>query len=414
MTRHVLHKRAAQLAALVLALALSACGLGRNNSEDGAGISDPIVAATVNGRPVYVEDVRARAVAMGRLQEGEDLSANSDAFYLTLEELIQTRLFAMEAEARGLDREPDVRRRLENAREQVLASAIYDDLDNRATDPAAVERLYRENMGRLDQGQEIHLRHMQFETREMADAAKRRLDQGERFEVLALTLSLDAETRADGGDLGFRAASDLSPQVRNLTQTAHVGDVLGPVQIGDTWHLIRVDDIRERGAPSLESLRPRIIEWLRFQEISQLQERLASEARIERLREPEVGMEPEGEVTVPADAVAPPVAAAPETAAPSPNGPAPPFPFPMGPGGVSGSPSASPAPTNAPPPAAQGSTAQARPPAQGATTQAPAQQRPPAQNPPAQQRPQTPAPSPEPPPSNATTQAPPAGDEPLQ
>ena len=31
------------------------------------------------------------------------MAANSDAFYLALEELIQMRLFAMEAEARGID-----------------------------------------------------------------------------------------------------------------------------------------------------------------------------------------------------------------------------------------------------------------------------------------------------------------------
>lgn len=329
-------KRAPLVAGLIAALALAGCGLGRNSDQDQGSISNPIVAATVNGRPIYVEDVRARAVQMGRLQEGEDLSADSDAFYLTLEELIQIRLFSMEAEARGLDREPDVRRQLENAREQVLASAVYDGLDSRATDPAAVERLYRENMGRLDRGQEIHLRHIQVETREMADAAKRRLDQGERFEVLALTLSLDADTRADGGDLGFRAVSDLAPPIRLATQSAHVGDLLGPLQIGDTWHLVRIDDIRERGAPSLESLRPRIIEWLRFQEISQLQDRLATDARIERLREPDTSMAPEGEVTVPADAAEAPAETIPDVETPRPGQPAPPpFPFPMGPGGVS-------------------------------------------------------------------------------
>jgi peptidyl-prolyl cis-trans isomerase C len=356
-------------AGLILALALAGCGLGRNADDNQGTISDPIVAATVNGRPIYVEDVRARAVQMNRLEEGEDLNADSDAFYLTLEELIQIRLFSMEAEARGLDREPDVRRQLENAREQVLASAIYAELDSHATDPEAVERLYRENMTRLDQGAEIHLRHMQFETREMADAAKRRLDQGERFEVLALTLSLDAQTRADGGDLGFRAVGDLAPQVRQITQNARVGEVLGPVQIGDTWHLLRVDDIRERGAPSLESLRPRIIEWLRFQEISQLQDRLAADARIERLREPEVAMEPGGDVTVPADA-APQQPAAPDAEHPG-QAVAPPFPFPMGPGGVSGEGAAQTQTQSAAPPAAAPA---ARPPAPRPPAQQPAQQ----------------------------------------
>jgi hypothetical protein len=113
--------------------------------------------------------------------------------------------------------------------------------------------------------------------------------------------------------------------------------LLGPLQIGDTWHLIRIEDIRERGAPSLESLRPRIIEWLRFQEISQLQDRLAADARIERLREPDASMAPEGEVTVPDDADEAPAETIPEVETPRPGQPAaPPFPFPMGPGGVSG------------------------------------------------------------------------------
>ncbi|MDX2276779.1 MAG: peptidylprolyl isomerase [Hyphomonadaceae bacterium] len=331
------------LAGLALTLALSACGLGRDSSGDRGGIDNPTVAATVNGRPIYVEDVRSRAVQMGRLQEGEDLSADSDAFYLTLEELIQIRLFAMEAEARGLDREPDIRRQLENAREAVLAQAIYEELDSRATNPEAVERLYRENMRELDQGSEIHLRHIQVETREMADAAKRRLDSGERFEVLALSLSMDAETRADGGDLGFRAQSDLAPQIRQAVQNAHVGEVIGPLQIGDTWHLIRVDDIRQRGAPSLESLRPQIINWLRYQEVMELQDRLERDARIERLREPDTSMAPTEETPAPADAgeETPNVEPPPEEHQ---GGPAPPFPFPMGPGGVTAQQSPRPAP----------------------------------------------------------------------
>src|SRR5690349_3269409 len=113
---------------LAIGLTLAGCGLGQNNGG-GDRIRDPVVAATVNGRPIYIEDVRAHAVSRGFLQEGEDLDANSDAFYLALDELIQFRLFSMEAEARGLDRQPDVRRQLENARERVLAASIYEEID---------------------------------------------------------------------------------------------------------------------------------------------------------------------------------------------------------------------------------------------------------------------------------------------
>jgi peptidyl-prolyl cis-trans isomerase C len=364
------------LAGLALSLTLAACGLGRNSEGDNGGIDNPTVAATVNGRPIYVEDVRTRAVTMGRLQEGEDLSADSDAFYLTLEELIQIRLFAMEAEARGLDREPDIRRRLENAREEVLARAIYEEIDTVATDPARIERLYRENMRQLDQGEEIHLRHIQMETREMADAAKRRLDSGERFEVLALSLSMDAATRADGGDLGFAAPSDLAPAIRTAVQGAAVNSVIGPIQVGDTWHLFRVDDIRERGSPSMASLTPQIINWLRYQEVMQLQDRLERDARIERLREPDTSMAPTEDTPAPADATPEEEAPPPATEAPHTGAPAPPFPFPMGPGGVTAQQQAPrPTPnTEGPNATAVGAPQQSAPaPAQGPATPAPDQ-----------------------------------------
>ena len=329
--------------ALLIGFTLGACGLGQNPGGDRGSISDPVVAARVNGRPIYIEDVRRRAVQTGRLREGEDLDANSDAFFLTLDEMIEARLFSMEAETRGLDRDAGVRRQLDVARERVLADAIYEELDERATDPATIERLYRENTGRLSQGQEIHLRHIQFNSMEEAQAAKRRLDSGEQFETLAYTLSRDTETGADGGDLGFRAVGDLAPNVRQLVQTANVGQILGPIQIGETWHLMRVDDLRERGAPSLETLRPRIIAWLRFKEISELRERLERTVRIERLRDADTSNAPAGDVAAPADSptpVSPPAASTSRPPAantrPGTGEPPPPFPFPMGPGGVYG------------------------------------------------------------------------------
>lgn len=358
----ILPKRASnmisgKIAIFALALALAGCGLGRDAGQDGAGVTNPIVAATVNGRPIYVEDVRAYAVARGWLQETEDLDANSDAFYIALEELIEVRLFAMEAEARGLDREPDVRRQLENARERVLANSIYEEIDQRSIDPEAIERLYRENTNRLGQGEEIHLRHIQLPTREAADAAKRRLEQGERFEALAFELSTERDTAPDGGDLGFAAIADLAASVRQAVERNSVGDIIGPIQLPTGWHVFRIEDRRAVGVPSLETLRPRIIDWLRYQEITQLNERLARDTRIERLREPDETLAPTDEVTAPADAS--PERPAPQRPAPDlpPGEEPPPFPFPMGPSGVSG-----PSPA-APPPAAPALEPQAQSPA---------------------------------------------------
>lgn len=356
-------RSARALAGAALLLALAACGLGRQPDNDGV-ITDPVVAAQVNGRPIYIEDVRTYAVQRGLLQEGEDLDANSDAFFFALEEMIEVRLFATQAESEGLDREPDIRRRLQLARERVLATAIYEELLQKASDPRAIERAYRENAARLGEGQEIHLRHILFQTRDAALAAKRRLDNGERFEALAFELSTDRVTAADGGDLGFQDANDLPEPIRQLTENTSVGEVGGPVRSEVGWHLIRLEDRRAKGVPSMETLRPQIIQWLLFQETQRLRERLESEARIERLRAPDGGVEPGGAVQPPDDR--PPREDAPAVAATAPERPPrpgrrqpPPFPFPMGPGGVYGAaespateipaPDAAPRPTDTPP-----------------------------------------------------------------
>jgi peptidyl-prolyl cis-trans isomerase C len=320
-------KRALLTAALFAAvLALGGCGLGRDGgSGDSGTIRDPMVAATVNGRPIYVEDVRVFAVSQGWIEETGDLDANSAVAQMALEELIRNRLFAMEAEARGLDRRPDVRRQLDYVRERVLAAAVYDEIEQAATDRETIERLYRENVSSLGQGDEVHLRHIQFSTREAADAAKRRLDSGERFEALAFELSVERNTAPDGGDLGFRAVSDLTPTMRQEVERTATGALIGPVELQDGWHIFRLDDRRAIGTESLEQMRPRIVDWLRFKETSELTERLARDARIERRPSEDLAAEGEG---APPDArpSAPrpaPVEEAPQAGAP------PPFPFPL-------------------------------------------------------------------------------------
>jgi len=341
------HLKAALFVAI---LALTGCGLGRDSGGDSEGVRDPIVAATVNGRPIYIEDVRAHAASRGWIEETEDLDANSDAATLALEELIQIRLFAMEAEARGIDRQPDIRRQLENARERVLAAAIYEEIAQRAADPERIDRLYRENSSRLGRGDEVHLRHIQFSTREAADAAKRRLDQGERFEALAFELSVERNTAPDGGDLGFNAIADLTPQMRQEVERTSTGQLIGPIEIDGGWHLFRVDDRRTIGGPSREQLRPRITQWLAWQETTQLTERLARDARIEHLREQEEAMEPSGDVVAPADATPTPTPVPNDTAPQTGTAP-PPFPFPMAPNTTPAAPPAAQAPPTATPPA---------------------------------------------------------------
>ncbi len=272
---------------MVSVAGLTACGnRTRPGDVKGAGGAAPIVAATVNGKPIYISDVEAEATVRGMIREGGEFDTSSDDFYQILEDLIETRLFAMEAETRQLDRNADVRHRLERARELILAGALNDEIRDTALDEAAVERMYRDQVRLLRSGREVHVRHALFATKEAAQAAKRRLDAGQStFEEVAYDLSIDRVTGAEGGDLGFVLPEAMPDGMREAAAGTPVGQIAGPFQAGDGWHLLKVEERREEAPPSMESLRPKIEQWLMFEEQRRLVEKLKNQARIERIIE---------------------------------------------------------------------------------------------------------------------------------
>ncbi|TPW03837.1 MAG: peptidyl-prolyl cis-trans isomerase C, partial [Alphaproteobacteria bacterium] len=216
---------------------LSACGDRTPTARpgDGGSAADPIVAATVNGKPIYISDVEAEATVRGIIREGEELDAGADEFFQVLEDLIETRLFAMEAEKRQIDRNADVRHRLERARELILAGALNDQIRDTALDESAVERMYREQVRLLRNGREVHVRQIVLGGKEAAAAAKRRLDAGEAFEALAYELSLDRSTATEGGDMGFQLPESLPDGLREAAGATPVGQIAGPIQTTQGW-----------------------------------------------------------------------------------------------------------------------------------------------------------------------------------
>jgi peptidyl-prolyl cis-trans isomerase C len=289
------------LTAAFLGLALAACGPQGQypNGRPAAALSDPVVAATVNGKPIYIDDVLAEAVARGAIKEGEDLASSSPVFYQIMEDLIETRLMANEAEARGLDKNGDVRHRLDSARERILANVLNENIAATALRDSAIERMYREQVRLLKQGREVRARHILFDTKEAALAAKRRLDNGELFEALAYELSKDRASATDGGDLGYFLPEAMPDSLREVCQDTPVGQTGGPAKTEQGWHLVKIEERRDASPPSMEEMRPKIVQWLMFEEQRRIVEKLKGNARIARITEQPGGFSAKRELPTP-------------------------------------------------------------------------------------------------------------------
>lgn len=100
--------------------------------------------ARVDGQTVWASDVRSEAVAEGAIGPNDPLPPTSDAFRKALDEVIDAKVLAAAAVARGLDRTPAAQRRLEAARERTLEDLMVEAVVGRTVNDRAENALYQE------------------------------------------------------------------------------------------------------------------------------------------------------------------------------------------------------------------------------------------------------------------------------
>ncbi|MDP2117411.1 MAG: peptidylprolyl isomerase, partial [Brevundimonas sp.] len=160
--------------------------------------------AEVQGQTIWASDVKREAVAQGLVGEGEPLDVTSDLFRRVLDEVIDQKLLAQEAERRGLDNSALAQRRLEATRERILGDMLVETVVNGEINDRSVQTIYQEQVRLAQTSEEIRVRLILSRTRPEADAVVGILAQGAAFEAVAAESSIDDATRYSGGDLGYR------------------------------------------------------------------------------------------------------------------------------------------------------------------------------------------------------------------
>ena len=296
---------------LAAVLGMAACDRG-GGSERPPEPGDRAV-ANVQDETIWASDVKREAVAQGLVGEGEPLDVTSDLFRRVLDEVIDQKLLAREAERRGLDNSPLAQRRLAATRERILGDMLVETVVNGTIDDKAVETIYREQVRLAETSEEIRSRLILSRTREEADAVIGLLAQGAAFEAVAQQRSIDEATRFSGGDLGYATPDVLPEAYKNALRDRPAGSTVGPFQTDGGWAVLRIEDRRKETPPTLEQARPQIVRYLTYEGVRQLLEQLRGKAEVEVLLSGEGGSQEPASASAPA-ATAP--AAAPATPAP--------------------------------------------------------------------------------------------------
>lgn len=189
-----------------------------------------------------------------------------------LEKLAKEELLAQRAREEGLEEAPDVRARLERARQEVLAHAMLEHV-RRTMEPADYEQQAREyyltNPDEFRVPERVTVRHVLISTEDRGDEEARALAEevaeaargGERsFEELVEEYSEDPSASRNRGLFQDVERGDMvEPFEEAAFALEEPGDTAGPVESRYGYHVIRLEGRKEADKKPFEAVRDGLV-----------------------------------------------------------------------------------------------------------------------------------------------------------
>jgi len=258
--------------ALFSAILLGAAGISacepQSSTLSSARQVDGATAALVNGDPIYISDVELEAAAQGKIEPNSPFGPDHPDFQPVLDQLIDQRLLAQEAVRRGLDKDTAARRRLEAGRERLLGNILVENLVANEVTETAIDAMYAEQVKLQQLDDEVRLRHILVETEAKAKSVLTELEGGRDFTEAAFEHSDDIRTRLDGGDFGWISPNEMIEPFSAMIGDTKTGAFSSPFQSEQGWHVLRVDERRTSPPKTKDEMRPEIVTFLTFTQIS--------------------------------------------------------------------------------------------------------------------------------------------------
>jgi peptidyl-prolyl cis-trans isomerase C len=255
----------------VLALALAAPAA---RAQQG----DPVV-AKVNGT-----DVRESDLAMAEEDLGGNLpqmapEAKRDYLITFVADML---LVAKAAEAKKVGEADEFKRKLAYTRTKLLMEQLLSVEAKAAVNDAAMRKVYDDAIGQMKKEPEVRARHILLENEDDAKAVLAELKKGADFAELAKSKSKDPGS-ADGGDLGYFTKDQMVPEFSEVAFKLDKGALSDPVKSQFGWHVIKVEDKRERQPPEFDKVKEQLESFLVRKSQSELITKLRAEGKIEKI-----------------------------------------------------------------------------------------------------------------------------------
>ncbi len=227
-------------------LALAACLALPVAAQDTPDLST--VVATVNGKDITLGHM---IVARASLPEQYQQLPDDVLFKGLLDQLIQQTALADTFTGTLPAR---VTLSLENEKRSLTAGEVVEGVMRNGVSDEDIAAAYAEQYLNAEPEAEFNASHILVETEEAAKAIVEELAAGADFAAVAREKST-GPSGPGGGSLGWFGKGMMVPEFETAVIDMEVGAISAPVQTQFGWHVIKLNETRETGAPELEAVR---------------------------------------------------------------------------------------------------------------------------------------------------------------
>jgi peptidyl-prolyl cis-trans isomerase C len=239
---------------------------------------DPVI-AKVNGVEVRASDLALIEEELGNNVPPIPGAAKREFLLAQIADMI---IIAKAAEAKKLADSNDFKRRLQFARNKLLMEMFLQGETKGAVTDAALKKAYEEGIKQIAEDKEVRARHILVESEDEAKAILEEIKKGGDFAELAKQKSKDP-SKADGGDLGYFGKDQMVPEFADVAFKLEKGKISDPVKTEFGWHIIKVEDKRDRAVPEFDKVKDQLETYVMRQAQEEILNKLRQAAKVERV-----------------------------------------------------------------------------------------------------------------------------------
>ncbi len=240
---------------------------------------DPVV-ARVNGAEIRSSDLAIAEAEVGSNIPPMTAEGKRDYLVTYVSDMM---LVAKAAEDKKLAEDPGFKRRLAYLRNKLLMETMLLAEAKTAVTDAAMHKVYDEAAKQIGGEKEIRARHILVESEDEAKAILAELKKGTDFAELARLKSKDPGAAAEGGDLGYFTKDQMVAEFSDAATKLDKGQLSDPVKTQFGWHVIRVEDKRDRPVPPFDQVKEQIENYVVRRAQAEVVSKLRQDAKIERM-----------------------------------------------------------------------------------------------------------------------------------